>query len=81
MNAKQLYDWLKAYKHKTAEVYICLDDESCDEDGNLDDLHRVNSIFEQTQIVDMGVEFEDRHEVVIQIDKEKAGSCIDGVII
>lgn len=68
MTVKELYNWCKACKHKEAEVYLVVDWEQCDEQGNLTDLHKLKDISMQHPIIDVGLDFEETHEALLEVD-------------
>lgn len=65
MTVKQLYDWCKAQRDKRAEVYLVRDWDKCDEDGWLTDLLPLRDVVIQNVVIDCGMDFEDRVEVLL----------------
>ena len=70
MTVKKLYDWCKTQKDKNAEVYMCKDYEQIDEDGNLTDLYRLKGISTQTRILDMGFDWEEETDVILEFSSD-----------
>lgn len=70
MTVKELYDWCKTQKDKNAEVYMCKDYEQIDEDGNLTDLYRLKGISTQTRILDMGFDWEEETDVILEFSND-----------
>lgn len=70
MTVKELYDWCKTQKDKNAEVYMCKDYEQIDEDGNLTDLYRLKGISTQTRILDMGFDWEEETDVILEFSSD-----------
>lgn len=66
MTVKELYNWCKAYRYKDAQVFLCKNYEEGDEQGNLTDLYELDSVSDQNVVVDMGMEFEDVHQVILE---------------
>ena len=70
MTVKELYDWCKTQKDKNAEVYMCKDYEQIDEDGNLTDLYRLKGISTQTRSLDMGFDWEEETDVILEFSSD-----------
>lgn len=64
MTVKELINELKKMP-KDAKVYTVNDWEAVDDNGCLTDLHEIIETNHQVEIVDMGLEFEDIHEVLL----------------
>ena len=82
MTVRELYNWCKAFKYKDAEVYLVKDWEQVDEGGNLNDLYRLNDITYQCVVVDMGMDFENVYEALLEVSDEQARATInkDGLL-
>lgn len=65
MTVRELYNWCKAYPHKDARVYAVKDWEEMDENGMLTDLYELEDIVDQTSVVDLGLDFEEVTEVLL----------------
>ena len=48
-----------------AKVYTVNDRDAIDENGCLTDLHEIIETSQQFEVIDMGLEFEDIHEVLL----------------
>lgn len=72
MTVRELYNWCKAYRHKEAEVYLVKDWEKVDEQGCLTDLYRLKDVLDQLIVLDDGMDFIDKHEVLLEVDEECA---------
>lgn len=72
MTVKELYDWCRSCRHKDAEVYICKDWLAVDDEGNLTELYPVTDITMQCVIVDLGMDFEDEYQAIIEVSDSKA---------
>ena len=72
MTVRELYNWCKAFKYKDAEVYLVKDWEQVDEDGNLTDLYLLNDMTYQCVVVDMGMDFENCYEALLEVSEEQA---------
>lgn len=72
MTVQDLYNWCKACRNKKAEIFLVKDWESFDEDGCLTDLYRLKSISTQVHIVDMGLDFVEENEVLLEFEEERA---------
>lgn len=72
MTVKELYNWCKAQRDKDAEVYVCKDWEQIDEDGNLTDLYRVRDVVMQHRVIDVGLDFEEESEAILDVDENRA---------
>ena len=72
MTVRELYNWCKACKHKEAEVYLVKDWEQVDENGVLTDLYRLKDIITQVEVIDDGLDFTDVHEVLLEVEEERA---------
>lgn len=66
MTIKEFIKELKRYP-QDAEVYVVGDWEKCDEFGNISDLKPVNDVSSQNVVIDMGMDFEDVTEVLIEV--------------
>jgi len=77
MTVRQLYNWCKAFKYKDAEVYLVKDWEQVDEEGNLNDLYRLNDMTYQCVVVDMGMDFENVYEALLEVSDEQARATIN----
>ena len=55
---------------------MCKDYEQCDEDGYLTDLYRLNYVSDQNMIIDMGLEWEEVHEIILDFENERAHAMI-----
>ena len=66
MTIKEFIKELKRYP-QDAEVYVVGDWEKYDEFGNLSDLKAVNDVSSQNVVIDMGMDFEDVTEVLIEV--------------
>lgn len=77
MTVRELYNWCKAFKYKDAEVYLVKDWEQVDEGGNLNDLYRLNDITYQCVVVDMGMDFENVYEALLEVSDEQARATIN----
>ncbi len=65
MTVKELQEWCRKCHHKDAEVYVCKNWLSVDDDGNLTDLCPVTDVVEQCVTVDPGMDFDDEHQAII----------------
>ena len=66
MTVKELYNWCKACRHKDAQVYLVRDWEKVgEEQGNLIDLVPLKDITTQYVTIDVGMDFEDVTEVLL----------------
>lgn len=72
MTVKELQTLLKGCRHKDAEVYLCKDWFAVNDQGNLTELYPVTGIAEQCEIVDLGMDFEDEYQVIIEVSETKA---------
>ena len=72
MTVRELYNWCKAFKNKDAEVYLVKDWEAVDEEGNLTDLYRLEDMTYQCVVVDMGMDFENVYEALLEVSNEPA---------
>ena len=72
MTVRELYNWCKAQRNKDAEVYVCKDWEQIDEQGDLTDLYRVKFVFMQHRVIDAGLDFEEEHECILEVDENRA---------
>ena len=61
MTVRDLYNWCKACRYKDAKVYMVGDWEEVDEDGLLTDLYELDDVVTQTQLIDMGLDWEENH--------------------
>lgn len=61
---------------KDAEIYLCRDWEQTDEEGHQTDLYRLEAVIDQLIIEDMGLEFRDTHEVILEFEYERAHARI-----
>ena len=77
MTVRELYNWCKAFKHKDAEVYLVKDWEQVDEEGYLTDLYRLNDMTYQCVVVDMGMDFENCYEALLEVSEEQARATIN----
>ena len=77
MTVRELYNWCKAFKYKDAEVYLVKDWEQVDEGGNLNDLYRLNDMTYQCVVVDMGMDFENVYEALLEVSDEQARATIN----
>jgi len=66
MTVKELKDALKGYKND-CEVFLVKDWEVCNENGELTELAEVRDITSQRIVIDMGLDFENRTQVLIEI--------------
>ena len=66
MKIKEFIKALKQYP-QDAEVYVVGDWEKCDEFGNLTDLKAVYDVSSQNIVIDMGLDFENVTEVLIEV--------------
>lgn len=66
MTIKEFIKALKQYP-QDAEVYVVGDWEKNDESGNLSDLKPVYDVSSQNVVIDMGIDFEDVTEVLIEV--------------
>lgn len=72
MTVRDLYNWCKAFRHKDAEVFLVKDWEQCDENGSLTDLYRLKDVTYQVNIVDMGMDFKEDYEVLLDVSDMRA---------
>lgn len=66
MTIKEFIKELKRYP-QDAEVYVVGDWEKYDEFGNLSDLKAVYDVSSQNVVIDIGMDFEDVTEVLIEV--------------
>ena len=66
MTIKEFIKELKRYP-QDAEVYVVGDWEKYDEFGNLSDLKPVYDVSSQNVVIDLGIDFEDVTEVLIEV--------------
>ena len=64
MTVKELIKELKRMP-QDAEVYTVNDWDAVDDNNCLTDLHEIIEINQQVEVIDMGLEFEDIHEVLL----------------
>lgn len=64
MTVGELKKALKGYKD-SSEVYMVKDWGACNENGELTDLVKLNSVTDQRIIIDMGLDFVDKTEVLL----------------
>ena len=72
MTVRDLYNWCKAFKDKSAEVYLCKDFGQLDDNGNLSDLYRLRDISTQTIFDFDGFDSDDVTEVILDFEDERA---------
>lgn len=72
MTVKDLYEWCRSCRHKDADVYICKDWLAVDDEGNLTELYPVTDITMQCVTVDLGMDFEDEYQAIIEVSDSKA---------
>lgn len=72
MTVRELYNWCKAQRDKDAEVYVCKDWEQIDEEGNLTDLYRVKDVVMQRRVIDVGLDFVEECEAILDVDENRA---------
>ena len=72
MTVKDLYEWCRSCRHKDAEVYICKDWLAVDDEGYLTELYPVTDITMQCVTVDLGMDFEDEYQAIIEVSDSKA---------
>lgn len=77
MTVRELYNWCKAFRYKDAKVYMVGDWEEVDEEGQLTDLYELDDVVTQTQLIDMGLDWEENHEVILSFKPNKAGPEIN----
>lgn len=64
MTVKELIKELKRMP-QDAKVYTVNDWDAVDDNNCLTDLHEIIEINQQVEVIDMGLEFEDIHEVLL----------------
>lgn len=63
---------------KDAEIYLVKDwEQECDEQGCFQTLYRLNTITEQSMVVEDGMDWKDETEVLLGFDEEPAQPRID----
>lgn len=65
MTVGELKKALKGYKNED-EVFMVKDWEVVDEDGHLTELEELKDITSQRIVVDMGLDFEDHNQVLLE---------------
>lgn len=68
MTVEELRNALKG-KDKNAHVYFVGDWEQIDEEGYLTDLHELQDVTTQNIVLDMGLDFEDRQQIILEFEK------------
>lgn len=69
MTVRELYNWCKAYRYKDAEVYLVKDWEKFDEQGCLTDLYSLKDVLDQMVVLEYGMDFIDKHEVLLEVEE------------
>lgn len=69
MNVGELKKALKGYKD-TDEVFLVKDWEACNENGELTDLAGLKDVTSQRLVIDMGLEFVDETQVLLEFEEE-----------
>ncbi len=69
MTAKELIKELKKYPGDS-EVFLVKDWEMVDENGALTELRPLTSVTDQIVTIDMGLDFEDRTEILLEFEEE-----------
>lgn len=64
MKVSEAIDLLKRYP-KDCEIYLCKDWEQLDDNGNLCDLYRLQDVTSQSYYEDMGIEYVEVTEVIM----------------
>ena len=67
MNVGELKKALKGHKD-SEEVYLVKDWEACNENGELTELASLSGVSEQRVVVDMGLDFVDEYQVLLEFD-------------
>lgn len=70
MTVKELQNWCKKQPDKDAEVFMCKDFEKIDEQGNLTDLYRLQSISTQSRSVDLGLDWDEITDVILEFSQD-----------
>lgn len=68
MTVGELKKALKGYK-ENCEVYLVKDWEVVNENGELTDLRSLRDVTSQRIVIDMGLDFEDRTQVLLEFDE------------
>lgn len=68
MTVGELKKALKGYK-ENCEVYLVKDWEVVNENGELTDLRGLRDVTSQRIVIDMGLDFEDRTQVLLEFDE------------
>lgn len=71
MNVGELKKALRGYKN-TDEVYLVRDWEAWNENGELTDLAGLSDVTSQRVVVDMGLDFEDITQVLLEFEEDRA---------
>lgn len=67
MTVQELKNSLKGYKNSDI-VYLVKNWSSCNENGELTELAEITSVNSQRIVVDMGLEFIDQHQVLLEAE-------------
>ena len=65
MTVGELKKALKGYK-ESCEVYLVKDWEACNENGELTELESLKDVTSQRVVVDMGLDFEDLTQILLE---------------
>lgn len=69
MTVGELKKALKGYKD-TSEVFLVKDWEACNENGELIALASLRTVTDQRVVIDMGLDFEDQTQVLLEFEEE-----------
>ena len=69
MNVGELKKALRGYKD-SCEVFLVKDWEACNENGELTELASLRSVTDQRVVVDMGLDFVDEHQILLEFAED-----------
>lgn len=72
MTVQELYSWCKAFRDKSAVVYVTLDETVCDEEGFMTNLIPVEEAVRQEILVETNYDFKRITEAILKINPPTA---------
>lgn len=69
MTVGELKKALRGYKD-SSEVFLVKDWEACNENGELTELASLRSVTDQRVVIDMGLDFEDATQVLLEFEED-----------
>lgn len=69
MTVGELKKALRGYKDD-CQVYMVKDWEACNDNGELTDLATLSGVTDQRVVVDMGLDFEDERQVLLEFEED-----------